>query len=423
MAAETTTTLDGMFKIRYIDEKPEDLVPDFADFATAIPFTGKPKLGKEVRFPVRVKRAQGFTFATGGDDFTINTALPGKTLEATATQTSYIWRDRVAYDAAAGATDSQDGFGDVFDEIVRDGLNTMSFHRELWMLYGLKEIGITAEAGSNNTSHTYTLTVGSSAIGMWLQLDGAKVDVYATNLSTKRNTNALTVSVPTLDTDGQTVIITLTGDAADNNAVALGDYIVPYQWISGSSGNGLTKIETNTGSLYGIDGATYPLWLSNVMSAGNAEATFRALTNLAAIQVQRSGRKGKILKAFCSYPTWNDLNNNTVALRRFAESMKGTVELGTMNSIKYFGPGVGIDISPSALVWNSRLHMGEYDTIRRIGATDITWALPGNSPNQDKFFMEVADAAAYEIRGYWRQCMAPKRPACLSLLTDITNQS
>jgi hypothetical protein len=422
MAAETTTTLDGMYKVRYVDNKPEDLVPDFADFATAIPFTSRPKLGKEARFPVRVKRAQGFTFATGGDNFTLNAAIPGKTVEATATQTTYIWRDQIAYDAVADATSSEEAFGDAFDEIVRDGMNTMSFHREVWLVYGLKEIGITSEAGSNNASHTYTLTTASSAIGMWLQLDGAPVDVYATDLSTKRNSvGALLVSAPTLDTDGQTVIITLTGDAADNNAVVAGDYIVPRGWISGASGNGLQKIVTNTGSLYGISASTYPLWQSNTTSAGNAEATFRAITSLAAIQVQRSGRKGKVLEAFCSFPTWNDLNNNTVALRRFAESTKSKVELGTMDTIKYYGPGVGIDIKPSALVWNSRLYMGEFSTVRRLGASDITWSLPGASPNADKFLHEVADAAAYEIRGYWRQCLAPKRPACLSLLSDITN--
>ena len=64
MAEETTTTLDGFFKTRYLD-KMEDLVPDHADFAQAIPFSG-PRLGKEIKFPVRVKRAQGFTVSSGG---------------------------------------------------------------------------------------------------------------------------------------------------------------------------------------------------------------------------------------------------------------------------------------------------------------------------------------------------------------------
>lgn len=421
-APETTTTLDGMFKTRYVDSKPEDLVPDFNDFAAVIPFESRPKLGKDAKFPVRVKRAQGFTFATGGNGFTLNDAIPGLMLEATATQTSYVMREQIAYDAVAQATSSEDAFGDAFDEIVRDMTNTMALHRELWLLHGLREIGITAEAGSNNTSHTYTLTKASSAIGMWLQLDGAPMDVYATDLTTQRNTNgALIVSSPTLDSDGETVTITLTGAAADNNAVQSGDYLVPRGWISGAVGNGLRKIAGNTGTLYGIAANTYPLWQANTIAAGSAAASMLLLTRAAAIQVQRSGRKGKKLTAFCSFPTWNNLNNNLAALRRFGDSMKSKVELGTMDTISFYGPGVGIDIKPSALVWNSEIIMGEWSSFKRLGASDIGWGLPGASPVEDKFLHQLADKAAYEIRAYWRQLLVPKRPACLTLITGIVN--
>lgn len=421
MAAETTTTLDGMYKTRYIDNKPEDLVPDFADFAEAIPFESRPKLGKDAQFPARVKRAQGFTFASGGDDFSLNTAIPGKTVPATATQTSYVMRDRIAYDAVSGATSSEDAFGDAFDEIVRDMLNTMAFHRELWLIYGQRALANTAEAGSSATSHTYTLSTATSAIGLWLQLDGAPVDVYDPTLTTKRNTNGdLLVSSPTLDTDNQTVIITLTGAAADNAAVVSGDAIVPKGWVAGS-GIGIDKIAENTGTLYGISASTYPLWGANRIAAGSAQATMLLLTRAAAVQVQRSGRKGKRLKAFCSFPTWNDLNNNMAALRRFTESTKSKIDMGTMDTITYYGPGVGIDISPSALVQNSVIYMAEWSTMRRLGASDISWTLPGASPNPDKFLHEIPDVAAYEIRGYWRQLLLPKRPACLTKVSGIVN--
>jgi len=420
MAENTTTTLDGMFKRRFGD-KLEDLVPDFADFAQVVPFAKRPKLGEEFRFPVRVKRAQGFTFAAGGDAFTLNDAIPGKTLPAYISPTSYVMREEVAYDVAASATGNDDAFGDAFDEIVRDMLNSMGFHRELFILYGQSSLGATAGAGSNNATHAYTLTTASSAIGLWLQLDGAKVDVYDPTLTTKRNTNGpLIVSLPALSTDGQTVTLSLTGNAADNNAVLAADVIVPLGWVGGSSA-GIDKIVTNTGALFGINAATYPLWRSNTISAGSAEATMLLLTRAAAVQVQRSGRKGKKLKAFCSFPTWNDLNNNHAALRRFANSTKSGLDLGAMESITYYGPGVGIDISPSALVKNGEMFMGEWDSVMRIGATDLAFALPGSSPESPKFFREMDDKAGYEIRGYWRQALIPKRPACLTKITGIVN--
>jgi hypothetical protein len=423
-AAETTTTLDGLFKTRYVDNKPEDLIPDFNDFASLIPFESRPKLGKEAKFPARVKRSQGFTFAAGGNMFDLNDARPGLLVEATATQTSYVMREQIAIDAAAGATDTEDGFGDAFDEIVRDMTNTMAFHRELWLAYGQTGIGVTAGAGSSSAAVTYTLTTASSAIGLWLQLDGAPVDVYNdSSLTTKLNAvGALVVSEPTLLSDGQTVSIKLTGDAADNAAVTAGAYIVPLGWKAGS-GNGVRKIAYNTGSLYGINATTYPLWQSNQIAAGGAAASMLLLTRAASIQVQRSGRKGKKLTALCSFATWNDMNNDLAALRRFGDSMKGKVELGTQDTISFYGPGVGIDIKPSALVWNSEIIMGEWSSFRRLGASDITWGLPGSSPIPDKYVHVLQDKAAYEVRAYWRQLLMPKRPACLTVISGIVNQS
>lgn len=417
---ETLTTLDGMFKRRFGDGL-ENLVPEWADFAEVIDFQKRPKLGDDFRFPVRVKRAQGFTFSSGGTAFSLNNAVPGQLAPASVTSTSYVMREQIAYDAAASATSSDDAFGDVFDEVVKDMMNSMGFHRELFILYGQSDLGRTAGAGSSAASVTFTLTTATSAIGMWLQLDGAPVDVYDPTLTTQRNTNgALVVSAPTLGSNGIDVSITLTGAAADNNAVQAGDAIVPRGWVAGSS-NGLDKIMTNSGTLFGISASTYPLWRANTLSAGSAEATMLLLTRAAAIQVQRSGRKGKKLKAFCSFPTWSDLNNNHAALRRFANSTKSGLDLGAMDGITYYGPGVAIEVSPSALVKAGEMMMGEWDTVIRVGATDITFTLPGGSPDNPQFFRELENSAGYEIRGYWRQALIPKRPAALTKITGIVN--
>lgn len=420
MADETTTTLDGLAKRRFADQL-EDLVPDHNDYAEKVPFKSRPKLGSELYWPARVKRAQGFTFASGGDVFDLNAAVPGKMVPATATQTSYVMRERVAYDLAAQATSSEDAFGDAFDEIFKDMTNSMGFHRDLFIKFGQKPLAYTAEAGSSSTSYTYTMSTASSAIGMWLQLDGAPLDVYDPTLTTKRNsTGDLVVSAPTLDTDNQTVILTLTGAAADNAAVAVGDAFVLKGWKAGS-GIGYDKIVNNAGSLYGVDAAVYPLWAGTTVSAGGAQATMLMLTRAASVQVQRSGRKGKILKALCSYPTWNDLNNNHAALRRFAQSTKAGIDLGTMDKITYYGPGVGIEISPSAIQWNSVIDLAEWDSLDRLGASDLTFTLPGSSPDNPKFFHEIPDKAGYEIRGYWRQLIRPKRPASLTQINTIVN--
>ncbi|UJR78926.1 hypothetical protein [Sandaracinus amylolyticus] len=412
--------LDGFFKRRYAD-KPEDLVPDHADFAEAIPFSKREKTGDDYQVTVRLKRAQGVTYGSDGSAFTLNAAIPGQSKPARANATSFVLRETVSYDAAGKATNSDDAFGDAFDAIVMDMENSASLHREMMILYGQSNLGAVTANGSSSASVQYTLTEASSAVGLWLQLQGAVVDVYDPTLTTQRNSvGDMTVSAVGLSSNQRQVLVTLAGATADNAAVVAGDVIVPKGWV-GESFAGVDKIATNSGSLFGIDASLYALWQANLVSAGSAALTMSTLTSAAAMQVQRSGQTGKKLTAFCSYLTWNNLNNDAAALRRFAQSTKGSVDLGTMGAITYYGPGVAIDIKPSGLVKNGELFMADWATIKRVGATDITFTLPGNSPNQEKFFLELGDKAGYELRCYFNQCIIPTRPASITKITGIVN--
>lgn len=418
-AAETVTTLNGYFKARYGD-KLVDLVPENSDFAKLIKFESRAMLGESFNFPIRVRRAQGATFAAGGDAFDLNDAIPGKTVNVTVQPQSYVLRDQISYDAAAQATSTEQAFGDVVDEIVKDMQNQGSFHRDVSLLYGRSDLGTMVGAGSSAATVSYSLTVATSAPGLILPFEGAAMDVYDPTLVTKRNsTGALTLGSVSIGDDNQ-VSFTLTGAAADNAAVQAGDVLVPKGWISGSM-VGIDKIIENTGSLFGVDAATYGLWKANTYDVGGASLTMLDVTKAAATQVMRSGRKGKKLTLMVSFATWNDLNNNAVALRRFAESTKSKIDLGTENLITYYGPGVTIDVIPSGLVKNGEAYMGEWDSIKRVGASDLSFTLPGNSPDSDKFFHQLENKAAYELRMYWRQAIVPQRPACLTKFTGIVN--
>lgn len=424
MAAETVSTLDGMFKRRYGD-KLEDLVPDHADFAQAIPFERRPALGDRFEYPARVQRAQGFTFNTGGTAYALNEAIPGVTLPASVQATSYTMREQVAYDAAARGVNDETSFGDVFDEIVRDMVNTMGFHRELAILYGGSSIGTSNTAGAASSPQDFNLTTASSAIGLWLQLVGGSLDAYDPTLTTIRNTNAaIVLTKAVLGADGQTVTLTLTGNTADLDAILVNDLFVPRGWISGGVFSGVDKVATNTGSLFGISAATYPLWQANTVGFGSAQMTMVKLLRAVSVAVQRGGRKGKRWKAMVSYPSWNDLNNNLAALRRYAESVKGSVDAGTMGVITFYGPGIQIDIVASALVKNGECFVCEWEScFKRLGATDITFTLPGSSPDNPRFFRELENAAGFEVRGYWQQCIIPMRPASLVKGTGIVNSA
>lgn len=412
------SALSGYFKTRYAD-KMENLVPAFAKLAIDIPFNTEKKLGKDYRFPVRVRRGQGITFNGGGTygtAFAINAAKSGATVEAAVSGTEFVHRDSIAYGVLKGATSSEEAFGNAFDEVVGDMTTTAAFYREMALLYGGTSIGAITGTPTQPTSTTATVVISAAswAAGLWSQMEGAYVDVYNAALDTKRNTDA-DLEVTGVDVDTRTVY--LSGDADDIDALADTDVFVP----KGANGNwfsGVDKILTNTGSLFGIDAATYRSWKATSYSASSAALTFAKVTGAANLIIAKSGMGD--LNCYVSTFSWTDLNQDTVTLRRFTENTKGGIELGT-DKITYLGANGRISIIPHPMIKSGEALMIAPKQFRRIGTTDTTFNLPEADGSQPNFLQQLPDNAGVELRCFWDQGLICMRPAGQVKITGITN--
>lgn len=421
----TTDSLDGFFKTRYAN-KIEKLQPSFNILSKDIPFNAAERLGKDFRFPVRLRRSQGITFAGGsstGTAFALNAAVSGLTKEATVTATEFVLRENIAYKTISSAGSSVEAFGSAFDEIVADMTTSAAFSREATILYGGTSLGaITGTPGQPSaTTATCVISAASWAPGLWAQMEGALVDVYDATLATLRNDSGAGVSYEVTAVDSSTRTLTLTGEATDIDALANTDVIVPH----GANGNwfsGLDAILTNTGTMFGIAGGTYNAWLSSTYAVGSAAVTMAKLTGAAARAVTRSGMRD--LTAYVSTYSWTDMNNDHAALRRFTNSTKGGLDLGASGTadgaITYWGPNGKITIKPHPMVKAGEAFLIDPSCFSRIGSTDTTFDL-GVNGQQPNFFQELPDNSGVQLRCYWDQGIYCRKPNAQVKLTGIVN--
>ncbi len=408
----------------------ENTVPEHAMLASDIPFKERAKVGKEYEFPVRFKRGHGVTFAgpsTARTTFALNAVASGQTDDARISGSAFIQRESFAYGAvAAGLSNGKQAFTDVFADGVEDLHTSAGFYLEMCMLYGQTSIGTFAEAGPNATTATLDVSVASCAPGLLTQMEGAKIDVYDTvAFGTKRNSNAVIV-ITGFEYDPGTGVgqLSLSGNATDIDAIAIGDVFVPVGWYTTGheSFAGLDKILTTTsGSLFNINTATYKKWAGTTYDVGTAALTFMKVIKAAISPATMCPHMNEALKVYVSPMTWTDLNNNHAALRRYTESTKGGVDLGTKKITYYSNAGSSIEIVSHPMIKQGEAFMGFVSQAVRGGISDPTFNLGKDTGQAERFLRELPDSAGFEIRIYWDQCLFLKKPKSWVKLTNIVN--
>lgn len=416
--ATTVSTLDGFFKEVYGDL--QNAVPEHAIVQSMIPFRQREKLGDGYHFPVRLRRAHGHTVNNDGSAFTLNSAASGLTKDATVGGMEYVGIEDVSYAAASRGASSKEAFGDVFGEIATDMKDSASFYLEMCLLYGGTSLGaLASDPGTGPGDRDMTITAATWAPGLWAQAEGMPVDVFDSTFATQRTNSGTVAKIGAVDVDNRTVEIEL-GDEGDLDDITTGDLVVPLGAYS--SGHvwfkGLFAIAENTGSLFGIDAATYGGWLASSSSAGSARLTMAKITNAAAKVMIKAGMRP--LKCLVSTYTWSDLNNDLAALRRDANNGGGKIEVGHAG-ITYHGPSGSVEIVPHPMVKAGEALIFDPSTVRRVGSSDISFKLPGSAPNSERFFQELESTAGFRLRCWFDQAIINTKPTTMVKITNIVN--
>lgn len=419
----TTTTLNGLFKEVYAD-KIENLIPDGVKLLKLVPYIEAAKeIGNLYHQPVQLSHEHGVTYAAADSGaFNLNNAVAAIFKDAQLNGAQMLIRSQMSYEAAARASNDKKAFVKATSLMVQNMVNSLAKRLEISMLYGRTNVGqILSGTGSGGT-RVYTLVTASWASGIWAGSENMPLDVVSlstpTSSGNKVNTNA-GVIVTAVDLVARTVSVS--GNSTDLTAVdsqiAGGAYFIPF----GSLLNdvfGLDRIITNTGTLYNIDASVYNLWKGNSYDAGTAALSFSKILSAVALAVERGLDQDVV--CMISPKTWANISSDQAALRMYDDSYKTSkLETGA-SEYSFHGQNGKIDIVSSIYVKEGEAFLFPPKRLKRIGAMNISFKMPGRQQQED-FFLELTSSAGYELRAYTDQTLFSDSPARLVKVINIVN--
>lgn len=422
MAGVNLAALNGYYKTRYGEK--QKLVPEWAVVQDMVEFEERATVGKDFREPLFLQRSQGVTFAAGanlGTIYTLNDSIPLQSQEAVLVPAEITMVESIAYGAIAQAQGAGPAaFGNAMDEVVLGLDESHRFFVEANCLYGQTSIATyTTVTADTATTLILTISAASWAPGIWAQAEKMLIDVY--NGTTLINTVAA-IQVTTLVSTTLRQI-KITGNASDITAITgTSNYNLVLRGAGGTTSQvmpGIDKILTNTGSLFGIDAATYNLWRSNILTLNNVPLTMSGIHSAATAVVCRGGY-GDMVFLVSPY-AWQDLCDDQAALRRYGDDNRKEFVNGA-NELTFYGSNGGrMMLKPHPMVKAGEAFGLMTDNWVRGGATDLVNKLSG--PNNDDFFLELPTQSGVQIRNFSSQFLYCRKPAKQVKITGIVSRS
>lgn len=412
------------------------------------PFAVAEAVGKDFEEPLQVRSSWGVTFAgSAGDVVALNDASPSKTVPATVKPFLTILGDKISYGMydRGGPGAGKKAFIATSAYTAKNLTQQLRRVLEMSMLCGQDGFGI-IESYSTGVVATGRIVVTAATLrtGILAFLEGANLDVSDAATTTLiadgqagagagigvlavdiDNRRIDLTAVPTLAASGTPIVLaagqTLFIHGANPSVSATANYMEMV---------GMQKqIQATTGTIFGINKATYQATRGNVVSSVGAISA-GALTTGAAKAINR-GFQGE---AWCyvSPLTWGDLNARNIAQRVFDSSYKkGEAQVGT-DALKVTANGVTLDVRSHSMMSDSTYMIIPKDGPKRIGSayensgmdgaedvnTDISFMIPGT---QEKFVQPVPGFTAVKVECRSDQAIYLPKPAHCVLGTGITH--
>ena len=412
------------FKTRYgkfINPLPADNT--FAKYSEFVGAEERP--GKQFEFPVQVSIEHGQTHDVSDTAFVLESAIDSVLKNAVIDGATIMMVGNLPYTVIArgknGAANGNSGgaFWKPIDLKTKGLMQGGELYRELALMYGpgtasaaLGNIGAVAASvsGANLAApQVVRLTTGTWAPGIWNTFINGKVDVYQSDGSTLRESDVSVTAV------SQTNCRLTLSKSGSTNTVAVGDVLIP-KTAKGKSCVGIQAILENSGTLFNISAADYPMWKALSFAVGGAMS--RAQIMRFAARMFPSGVTGGG-RLFVAAPAFADLSEEANALQRYtsntdkvkrqgAENLEYTTAIGDFEVAlhKYMKQALGFFISKNVL--------------KRVGTTDLTFSLPGTN---QWFYQELANQAGSQIRIFSNQAPIIEIPYYCGIFTGIASNA
>jgi hypothetical protein len=409
--ANDPTQLAGDFKNLYKESGLVSAIPSWMIVQDRFQFEdAEAGLGQYYIFGVVLQKEHGATYAPSSGVSsgvqTLNASVAGYVGQAQVEGFAIYMRARLSYDAAAKASRAgKKAFAQAYGAVLKNMKESHQFRLELSLLYGRDGIGKV----TSNTSGVLVITTADFATGIWASgMKGCVLEAWTgVTASETQHNGDLTVS--SISVSAKSVTVTGT-----NSAVVAND-ILYFKGARTSSGYnecaGLYRILTNTSTLFNIDASSYELWKSQSYAVGG-NLSLTSIMNGAALGMSFGLEKAILL---CAPEKFAQLASDEAALRRYvqqtSEAKRG------VKGISFMMGSVDVEIVAHPLVKQGHAIMLPEDAVHRVGATDVTFSLPGSN---EAMTVHVTDSTAIELRSMSDQGIYIETPAQAVLLTGIT---
>lgn len=421
-------THNANFKEVYADEVVSLIPSQFKVQKMIALELGEKEIGNHFNQPVIVADEQGVTYYTPDDGAAdLNAAVPAQMKNAQVRDVAILVRTALATDILDRASKKgKKAFKSATELAVKSMRDCIAKRVEVACIYGgsTNGIGRITKSGSvpaatdSGRKVKLALTTGHWAPGIWAGAKNAKVQIYkqATGTligeysidSVDFSTKSLTFynATSSVITDLRTALDTGGGNE---------DAIIRYSGSKDKEFLGLDVIVTNTGSLFGIDGATYDLWQGNETTSTGDLSLTKIFASIQKI-VERGSEEKVVL--LTSTRAWNLIMVQEMVTNRKLDNSydKKNLDTGSEN-IRLFHALGEVEVVASLYVKEGDTFALTLKTLKRLGTKDIGFNQRGTD---SEYFMQLPNNAGVELRCSTSQCLfchAPLRNLKMSGIT------
>ena len=440
MGQQTNTDVVDLFKEVYGDHS--DLLPDDNHLAKCMPFSEKHKVGENYNESVTLTHETGFTLSDTTDAFELNPARAGTVKQAQVTPYISVLPSIVPWGIISRSQGGgKKAFFDATKYIVKNNLKSHYKLLEILRLYGQSDklLGYVSYAtadyrGVSFTTGTGTLTLkddttlaftnginaaskaillapGDFAAGIWVGMEGVKVNQVDSTGAIVASGTLKTVNAP---------LGYITVDFTPIAASSTTSHRLCFDGMQSSKDMlGVHNILNNSGTLFNIATGDYSLWQGNVVDVASKKLSMEVFQDGVAEMVNRGGMEGD-LDIFVNPRTWADIVTAEVNLVSHDQHYKPSKVVNGFQGAEFHSQNGKAVFHSHRMVMEGDAFALSKSTWTRSGSAEASFQVPGMA---QEIIFPLQNQAGYAFRSYADQYIFCHRPADNIYFKGINDES
>jgi hypothetical protein len=179
---------------------------------------------------------------------------------------------------------------------------------------------------------------------------------------------------------------------------------------------GLDAIMLNTGTMFGINAATYSLWKANTSAVGGALSLAKIQAGVA---VAAARGLAEDVDLYVNPSVWQSLSTEQVAYRMLDSSYSAKKAVNGFEALEFFSQNGKLTVMAHKYVKEGEAFMFPTDRAVRIGSSDVSFNIPGTDNGQ--IFIQNPTTAGFTFRIFSQQSLLVTKPAVCVKFTGVTS--